>query len=343
MNLGGIFDIDGLAMQLEELTYSAVSYADISKQQKISQLQKTIDSFTNLENMYADLVLEIQLSISEETLEFKEHIIENFTQFEDLYNKLYNSTLFNGKYDANNAIITFHAGAGGTEAQDWCDMLSKTYMFWAEKNECVCNVLSFTEGEVTGYKSITLQIIGNNTYGFLKYEQGVHRLVRVSPFDAANRRHTSFVAIEVIPEVSNDVEISLRPDELRIDTFRASGKGGQHVNKTESAIRITHIPTNTVVACQSERSQLQNKETAMKMLISKLTAMAEQQHLDSIDKLKGDKNDIAWGNQIRSYVFHPYSMIKDHRSNYETSNVQKYMSGNINECLFSLISLNTTN
>ena len=343
MNLGGIFDIDGLLMQLEELSYAAVSYTDVAKQQKISQIQKTINNFTMLTELHADLLLEIGLSISEETLEFKEHIIETFAQFSEMYNKLYNSTLFKGKYDGNNAIITFHAGAGGTEAQDWCDMLAKTYIFWAEKNDCICNILSFTEGEVTGYKSITLQIIGDNVYGFLKHEQGIHRLVRVSPYDAANRRHTSFVAIEVIPEVDSDINISLRPEELRIDTFRASGKGGQHVNKTESAIRITHIPTNTVVACQSERSQFQNKETAMKMLISKLTAMAEQQHLDSIDKLKGDKSEIAWGNQIRSYVFHPYSMIKDHRSNYETSNIQKYMSGNINVCLFSLISLNVTN
>lgn len=272
-----------------------------------------------------------------ETLELKDNIIKNFTLLQEQYDKLYHITLFNGKYDSNNALITFHAGAGGTEAQDWCEMLARVYIFWAEKNECKCEIMAFTEGEVTGYKSITLQISGSNVYGFLKNEQGIHRLVRVSPFDAANRRHTSFVAVEVIPEIDNIIEINIKPEELRIDTYRSSGKGGQHVNTTDSAVRITHIPTNTVAACQSERSQLQNKETAMKMLISKLTALAEQEHLDSIDKLKGNKSEIAWGNQIRSYVFHPYSMIKDHRSNWETGNVQKYMAGNINECMFSLI------
>ena len=311
--------------------------------QKISKLQRTIDEFNALNTQYQGIIAGIELSIMLDTTELKEEIEESYSSFVKTYDKMYNATLFKGKYDSNNAIITLHAGAGGTEAQDWCDMLAKTYMFWAEKNDYVCNILSFTEGEVTGYKSITLQICGNNVYGFLKHEQGVHRLVRVSPFDASNRRHTSFVAVEVIPEVDNTIEVIIKPEELRIDTFRSSGKGGQHVNKTESAIRITHIPTNTVAACQTERSQLQNKETAMRMLISKLTAMAEQQHLDSIDKLKGEKNDIAWGNQIRSYVFHPYSMIKDHRSNYETSNIQKFMSGNINECLFSLIQQNIHN
>lgn len=282
---------------------------------------------------------DIELSILMETLELKDNIIKNFALLQEQYDKLYHSTLFNGKYDSNNAIITFHAGAGGTEAQDWCEMLARVYVFWAEKNECKYEVMTFTEGEVTGYKSITLRITGTNVYGFLKNEQGIHRLVRISPFDAANRRHTSFVAVEVVPEIDNAIEINIKPEELRIDTFRSSGKGGQHVNTTDSAVRITHIPTNTVAACQSERSQLQNKETAMKMLISKLTALAEQEHLDSIDKLKGNKSEIAWGNQIRSYVFHPYSMIKDHRSGYEIGNVQKFMSGNIDECLFSLIKL----
>jgi peptide chain release factor 2 len=339
MSLGGIFDIDGLSMQIEEFSSTVVSYEDISTQQKISKLQKVVDSYRSLEMLRDDINTEIELSILEETVELKDNIIKNFTLLQEQYDKLYNSTLFKGKYDGNNALITLHAGAGGTEAQDWCEMLSRVYILWAEKNDCKCNVLAFTEGEVVGFKSITLQIIGNNAYGFLKHEQGVHRLVRVSPYDAASRRHTSFVAIEVIPEIDNTVEVVIKPEELRIDTYRSSGKGGQHVNTTDSAVRITHIPTNTVAACQTERSQLQNKAVAMKMLVSKLTALAEQQHLDSIDKLKGEKSEIAWGNQIRSYVFHPYSMIKDHRSGYEIGNVQKFMAGDINECLFSLINL----
>ena len=337
INSGGIFDLEGIQHQLEELSYGVISYSDIATQQKMSKLQKSIDEFNTLHEQYKDIIAGIELSILLETSDFEEDIIELFTVFKENYQKMYNSTLFKEKYDASNALITLHAGAGGTEAQDWCDMLAKTYIAWAEKNDYICNILSYTEGEVTGYKSITLQIIGNNVYGFLKNEQGVHRLVRVSPFDAANRRHTSFVAVEVIPEIDNTIDIKIKPEDLRIDTFRSSGKGGQHVNTTDSAVRITHLPTNTVAACQTERSQHQNKETAMKMLISKLTALAEQQHLDSIDKLKGDKNEIAWGNQIRSYIFHPYSMIKDHRSGWETSNTQKYMSGSINECLFSLI------
>lgn len=337
MNLGGIFDISGLIYQIEDLSKSNVSYTDVSTLQKISKLQKTVDDFNKLQMLSKEIKDDIDLSILLESTELKSNITQNFKTLQEEYDKLYHTTLFKGKYNSNNAIITFHAGAGGTEAQDWCEMLSRVYLFWAEKNECKSEILAFTEGEVTGYKSITIRISGTNVYGFLKNEQGIHRLIRISPFDAAKRRHTSFVAIEVIPEIDSTIEIKIKPEELRIDTFRSSGKGGQHVNTTDSAVRITHIPTNIVVACQLERSQLQNKETAMKMLISKLTALAEQQHLDSIDKLKGDKNEIAWGNQIRSYIFHPYSMIKDHRSGWETGNIQKYMSGSINECLFSLI------
>jgi peptide chain release factor 2 len=308
-------------------------------QKRLSKIQKTIDDYNNLVLLQENIISDIELSIILETNELKNEIINNFNLFKENYNKLYYNSLFKGKYDANNAIITFHAGAGGTEAQDWCEMLSKVYCFWAEKNDCKCKIISYTEGEIIGYKTITLQITGNNVYGYLKHEQGIHRLVRISPYDAAKRRHTSFVAVEIIPEIENTIEINIKPEDLRIDTFRSSGKGGQHVNTTDSAIRITHLPTNTVVACQTERSQYQNKDIAMKMLESKLTALAEQQHLDSIDKLKVEKRDIAWGNQIRSYVFHPYTVIKDHRSGYETGNIQKFMSGHINECLFSLMNL----
>ena len=304
-----------------------------AQMKKVKELQSWIDGYKQVKSLSDEV--EVAFEFCKDELITETELDTAYATALEAIETLELKNMLRQEADQMDCVLKINSGAGGTEAQDWCDMLSKTYIAWAEKNDYICNILSYTEGEVTGYKSITLQIIGNNVYGFLKNEQGVHRLVRVSPFDAANRRHTSFVAVEVIPEIDNTIEITIKPEDLRIDTFRSSGKGGQHVNTTDSAVRITHLPTNTVAACQSERSQLQNKETAMKMLMSKLTAMAEQQHLDSIDKLKGEKNEIAWGNQIRSYVFHPYSMIKDHRSSYETSNVQKYMSGYINECLFN--------
>lgn len=240
-------------------------------------------------------------------------------------------TLLSEQYDINNAIVTIHPGAGGTESQDWAEMLYRMYSRWASANEYTVQELDYLDGDEAGLKSVTFLISGDYAYGYMKAEKGVHRLVRISPFDAGGRRHTSFASVEVLPEITEDIEIDINPDDLRVDTYRASGAGGQHINKTSSAVRITHIPTNTVVACQSERSQIQNRETAMKMLKSKLLNLKEQEQKERIEDLKGEQKDIAWGSQIRSYVFCPYTLVKDHRTNYEVGNVQSVMDGNIDD------------
>ena len=238
-------------------------------------------------------------------------------------------TLLDGKYDQNNAIVSVHAGAGGTDAQDWAEMLFRMYTRWCEKKGYKSKLIDMQEDTEGGIKSATLLVEGENAYGYLKNEKGVHRLVRISPFDSSGRRHTSFASLDVIPEIDEDLDVEIDPDDLRIDTFRSSGAGGQHVNKTDSAIRITHLPTNIVVTCQNERSQHQNKDTAMKLLKSKLLELKEQEHKESLDELKGDYSQITWGSQIRSYVFHPYTMVKDHRTGAEVGNVNAVMDGDL--------------
>ena len=238
-------------------------------------------------------------------------------------------TLLSGKYDSYNAILTLHAGAGGTEAMDWTDMLFRMYSMYAEKNGFKVKVLDVLDGEEAGLKSISFLISGENAYGYLKAEKGVHRLVRISPFDANSRRHTSFASLEVMPEIEEAPDINIRPEDLKIDTYRSSGAGGQHVNKTESAIRITHIPTGIIVACQTERSQVQNRETAMKMLYSRLVEKQELEEQEKLASIRGDVKKIEWGSQIRSYVFCPYTLVKDHRTGYETSDVEAVMNGDI--------------
>lgn len=240
-------------------------------------------------------------------------------------------TLLSGKYDNYNAILTLHAGAGGTEAQDWTDMLFRMYGMYAEKNGFKIKVLDVLDGEEAGLKSISFVVSGEFAYGYLKAEKGVHRLVRISPFDSNARRHTSFASLEVMPEIEDAPDIVIRPEDLKVDTFRSSGAGGQHVNKTESAIRITHIPTGIIVACQTERSQVQNRETAMKMLYSKLVEKQELEEMEKLASIRGDVKKIEWGSQIRSYVFCPYTMVKDHRTNFETSDVQAVMNGDIQD------------
>ena len=240
-------------------------------------------------------------------------------------------TLLSGKYDSFNAILTLHAGAGGTEAMDWTNMLFRMYSMYAEKHNYKVKVLDVLDGEEAGIKSITFLVSGENAYGYLKAEKGVHRLVRISPFDANARRHTSFASLEVMPEIDEAPDIVIRPEDLKIDTYRSSGAGGQHVNKTESAIRITHIPTGIIVSCQTERSQVQNRETAMKMLYSKLVEKQELEEQEKLASIRGDVKKIEWGSQIRSYVFCPYTMVKDHRTNYETSDIQAVMNGDIQD------------
>lgn len=256
-------------------------------------------------------------------------IDEGLNKLKEDFEKLRLETLLTGPYDKNNAILTLHAGAGGTEAQDWVQMLLRMYTRWAEKGGFTVKTLDFLDGDEAGIKSVTIQVTGENAYGYLKSEKGVHRLVRISPFDSSGRRHTSFASMDVMPELDDDIEVDINPEDLRVDTYRASGAGGQHINKTESAVRITHIPTGVVVACQTERSQFQNRDTAMKMLKAKLLELKEREQKEKIEDLKGVQLDIAWGSQIRSYVFCPYTLVKDHRTNYEEGNVNSVMDGGI--------------
>lgn len=331
-----LFDIPKLEKQLKELeeqTTQQEFWENTENTTKVlSEIKKIKGKYTKYKELEKELnnLLELSELVQEEyDEEIVKDIIKNTKKAQRDLEKLELETLLSGKYDSNNAIVTIHPGAGGTESQDWAEMLYRMYTRWATKNEYEVKELDYLEGEEAGIKSVTFEIVGQNAYGYMKGEKGVHRLVRISPFDAGGRRHTSFASVEVLPEITEDIEININPDDLRIDTYRASGAGGQHINKTSSAVRITHIPTNIVVACQSERSQIQNRETAMKMLKSKLFDLKEQEHKEKIEDLKGEQRDIAWGSQIRSYVFCPYTMVKDHRTNYEVGNVQGVMDGDL--------------
>ena len=319
--------------QLEEQTMQEGFWTDNPNKDeilnKISNNKKICSTYLELENQIKNLEELSELVMQELDEEIKKEILKNTKELVKEVEKLELETLLSGKFDKNNAILTIHPGAGGTESQDWAEMLYRMYTRWAEKSGYEVKEIDYLEGEEAGIKSVTFEIIGQNAYGYIKSEMGVHRLVRISPFDSGGRRHTSFASVEVLPEITDDIDIQINPDDLRIDTYRASGAGGQHINKTSSAVRITHIPTNIVVACQSERSQIQNRETAMKMLKSKLIDLKEKEQKDKIEDLKGVQMDIAWGSQIRSYVFCPYTMVKDHRTNYEVGNVQAVMDGEI--------------
>ncbi len=317
----------------------------MEKSQKILQrtkaLKTKLEKFESLESQWEDLLTLNQLGLEEGEESIIPEVAEGLKKLEDDFQKLKLETLLTGTYDKNNAILTLHAGAGGTEAQDWVQMLLRMYTRWGEARGFTVKILDYLDGEEAGVKSVTIQVIGENAYGYLKAEKGVHRLVRISPFDSSGRRHTSFASSDVMPELDDDIEVEISPDDLKTDTFRASGAGGQHINKTESAVRITHIPTGIVVACQTERSQHQNRDTCMKMLKAKLLELKEREQKEKIEDLKGVQMDIAWGSQIRSYVFCPYTLVKDHRTNYEEGNVNAVMDGEldgfINSYLSSLI------
>ena len=332
-----LFDIINIQKDLDDveklISNEDFWQKDTSETSKIlskqKQLKRKIDKYVNIKNELENVSDLIELAIMEDDDSVIKDIRKTINNLNEQIEQLQLETLLSGKYDKNNAILTLHPGAGGTESQDWAEMLYRMYTRWATKKGYEVKELDYLEGEEAGIKSVTFEIIGENAYGYLKGEMGVHRLVRISPFDAGGRRHTSFASLEVLPEITDDIQIDINIDDLRIDTYRASGAGGQHINKTSSAVRITHIPTNIVVACQSERSQLQNKETAMKMLKSKLLDLKEKEQKDKIEDLKGEQKDIAWGSQIRSYVFCPYTLVKDHRTNYEVGNVESVMDGNI--------------
>ncbi len=330
--------IDSLKIELQELEKKSLEnnfWDDLKKSNEIFSrikiLQKKINYFESLNSDLNNLIEMNKLLNQENDEELLKELLSQTDKLEKSINNLEIQTLFSGKYDGNNAIITMHPGAGGTESQDWVEMLYRMYNKWAFSNGFTVKELDYLDGDEAGIKSVTFLVSGENAYGFLKGEMGVHRLVRISPFDSGGRRHTSFASVEVLPEISDDVEIEINQDDLRIDTYRASGAGGQHINKTDSAVRITHLPTNIVVSCQSERSQMMNKETAMKMLKSKLLDLKEKENKATISELKGIQKDIAWGSQIRSYIFCPYTLVKDHRTNYEVGNVEAVMNGELND------------
>ena len=342
-----LFDIDNSNKELSKLEKETLNqdfWNDNNNSSKIlskiKKLKDKVNNFTKIQKQLYD-VYEMNLMLLSEFDEgLKTDVLNSTKELIKKIDKLELETFLSDKYDINNAIVTIHPGAGGTESQDWAEMLYRMYTRWAIKNNFDIKEIDYLEGDEAGLKSVTFEIIGEYAYGYLKSEKGVHRLVRISPFDAGGRRHTSFASVEVLPEITDNIEIEINPDDLRIDTYRASGAGGQHVNKTSSAVRITHIPTNIVAASQAERSQLQNKETAMKMLKSKLLDLKEKEQKDKIEDLKGDQKDIAWGSQIRSYVFCPYTLVKDHRTNYETGNVEAVMNGEIDEFIDAYLKLN---
>ena len=332
------FDVARLKTEIEELENKAAEpgfWDDIESSQKVLQKTKSlktkVEKYERLAAELEDLRTLNELGMEEDDAGVIPEIGEGLQKVKESLEKLKLETFLTGPYDKNNAILTLHAGAGGTEAQDWVEMLLRMYTRWAEKHGYTVRTLDYLPGDEAGVKSVTINIIGENAYGCLKSENGVHRLVRISPFDASGRRHTSFASAEVMPELDDEIEVDIDPEDLRIDTYRSTGAGGQHINKTDSAVRITHIPTGVVVSCQTERSQFQNKDTAMKMLKAKLMDLKEREHKEKIEDLKGIQLEIAWGSQIRSYVFCPYTLVKDHRTDSETADVGAVMDGDLDK------------
>lgn len=321
---------------MEKETMDPDFWADSEKAQEVMKrigiLREAVNKFQSIQDSFDNLEIAYELSGEDEGEEYAEEVQKIIKTLQVKIDGMEIETMLSEPYDQNNAILTIHPGAGGTESQDWAEMLYRMYLRWAEKNGYKTTVLDHLPGEEAGLKSVTILIEGNYVFGYLKAEKGVHRLVRISPFDSSGRRHTSFTAVEVMPEVpEDDNSIEIDPKDMKIETFRSGGAGGQHVNTTDSAVRITHIPTNTIVQCQNERSQIKNRGTAMKLLKSKLLELQLKEKEMEMSKMQGDQQEIGWGSQIRSYVFHPYSMVKDHRTNYEKGNVQAVMDGEIDE------------
>ena len=337
MKWGLIFDLSVKEEEVKKLEKEMSQGSFWSNQEKaqkvtkrVKELKDTIGEFNELKENLEELAILSELNLEEDRKEIWEEIEQKAKVLEKDIEKNELIVLFDGKYDANNAIITIRPGAGGTESQDWAEMLLRMYLRWAEKNGYTAKIIEISSGEEAGIKNVTFTASGNHAFGYLKAEKGIHRLVRISPFDANKRRHTSFASVEVIPEIDQEVEVEIKESDLRIDTYRATGAGGQHVNTTDSAVRITHLPTNIVVQCQNERSQYSNKMTAMKILRARLFDHYQEKKIEDLKKVRGKKKDIAWGSQIRSYVFHPYQMVKDHRTEVDSGNLQAIMDGEIN-------------
>lgn len=320
--------------EIEKIMEIPDFWEDTEKSQKymkeLTALKGSIQKFKELTTAYEDVETLLEMGYEEKELSLIEEVEEAINKFITEFEDFRIATLLSDEYDKDNAILTLHAGAGGTESCDWASMLFRMYQRWAEKKDFSVEVLDYLDGEEAGIKSVTLQINGENAYGYLKSEHGVHRLVRISPFNAAGKRQTSFVSCDVMPDIEEDLDIEISEDDIRIDTYRSSGAGGQHINKTSSAIRITHFPTGIVVQCQNERSQHMNKDKAMQMLKAKLYLLKQQENLQKESAIRGETKEIGWGNQIRSYVMQPYTMVKDHRTNQEISNVTSVLDGDIN-------------
>jgi peptide chain release factor 2 len=308
--------------------------------QELTRHKDKVNLYENLEREVEDVATLWELALEEEDASLEDEIGKAVKKLQKQIEQLELEILLNSPYDRNNAIITLHSGAGGTESQDWVQMLYRMYVRWAERRGYKVETLDLLPGDEAGIKSVTFSLAGENAYGYAKCEKGIHRLVRISPFDASGRRHTSFASVDVIPEVTEETEINIDPEDLRVDTYRSSGAGGQHVNKTSSAVRITHLPTGIVVQCQSERSQLQNRAFALRILQAKLLEIKRKEQEEELAEIRGELNEIAWGSQIRSYVFHPYSMVKDHRTNYETGNVNAVMDGEIDQFITAYLQQN---
>lgn len=336
MKWGIHFDLAGKRLRIEELERLMEEpnfWEDPDKSQltmkELKELKGTIEQYEGLQSAYEDIETLLEMGYEEEDVSLIPEIQSEMDAFIKAFDELRISTLLSAEYDKDNAILTLHAGAGGTESCDWASMLCRMYQRWADKKGFSVEMIDFLDGEEAGLKSVTLEIKGTNAYGFLKSEHGVHRLVRISPFNAAGKRQTSFVSCDVMPDIEEDLDVEINDDDIRVDTYRSSGAGGQHINKTSSAIRITHFPTGIVVQCQNERSQHMNKDKAMQMLKAKLYLLKQQENMEKESGIRGEVKEIGWGNQIRSYVMQPYTMVKDHRTNHEISNVNAVLDGEI--------------
>ena len=327
--------------ELEKLTLNEDFWSNAEESSKvlsnITDIKKKLSSYNSAKDHIETISDMLELVMHEKDEEFENEIYASIKDLEKEIDSLEISTLLSDKYDENNAILTIHPGAGGTEAQDWAEMLYRMYTRWTNNNNFKLEELDYLDGEEAGLKSVSFLVSGKYAYGYLKGEHGVHRLVRISPFDSGGRRHTSFASVEVLPELKDDNSVQINPEDIKMDVYRASGAGGQHVNKTSSAVRLTHIPTGIVVSSQTQRSQFQNKDNAMKMLKAKLLALKEQNNKETVNDLKGIQLDIAWGSQIRSYIFCPYTLVKDHRTNFEVGDVQSVMDGNLNGFIFAYL------
>ena len=332
-------------IELERTMEAPGFWDDMDKAQKymkeLKNLKDSIETYNNLKSLYDDILVLIEMGEESEDAEIAEEAKSSMDEFASKVDEVKIKTLLSCEYDKYNAILKLNAGAGGTESCDWTSMLYRMYTRWAESKGFTTQVLDFLEGEEAGIKSITVQINGENAYGYLKSERGVHRLVRISPFNAAGKRQTSFASCDVMPDIEEDLDVEINDDDIRIDTYRSSGAGGQHINKTSSAIRITHLPTGIVVQCQNERSQLQNKDKAMKMLKAKLYLLKQQEEQEKKSGIRGEIKEIGWGSQIRSYVMQPYTMVKDHRTNEETGNVSSVLDGNIDQFINAYLKQNS--